>query len=125
MAVLTPDTRETEATGPVARVRAHSRSFGDTHVLRSIDLDIRDGELIALLAAAGAASRRCCAAWPASTRSRPGRSRSPVAPASRSRSPGSGQLAHRAPERGARAAELPGAQAALRARRGRARRGEA
>ncbi|WP_395658690.1 ABC transporter ATP-binding protein [Nocardioides sp.] len=53
MAVLTPDTRGTDATGPVARVRAHSRSFGDTHVLRSIDLDIRDGELIALLGRSG------------------------------------------------------------------------
>ncbi|MEP9364841.1 ABC transporter ATP-binding protein [Nocardioides sp. CN2-186] len=38
---------------PVARVRSHNRSFGDTHVLRSIDLDIADGEIVALLGRSG------------------------------------------------------------------------
>ena len=37
----------------VARVRGHNRSFGDTHVLRSIDLDIRPSELVAVLGRSG------------------------------------------------------------------------
>ena len=37
----------------VARVTAHHRSFGQTHVLRSIDLDIRPGEIVALLGRSG------------------------------------------------------------------------
>ena len=37
----------------VARVRGHHRSFGDTHVLRDIDLDIRQGEFVALLGRSG------------------------------------------------------------------------
>jgi sulfonate transport system ATP-binding protein len=37
----------------VARIQSHNRSFGDTHVLRSIDLDIRPGEFIALLGRSG------------------------------------------------------------------------
>ena len=52
---------------PVARVRDHSRSFGDTHVLKSIDLDIRRASSSSCSAAAAAASRPSCAAWPAST----------------------------------------------------------
>ena len=34
-------------------MRAHNRSFGDTHVLRGIDLDIRPGEFVALLGRSG------------------------------------------------------------------------
>lgn len=41
------------STGPVARVRDHHRSFGDTHVLRGIDLDIAPGEFVALLGRSG------------------------------------------------------------------------
>lgn len=37
----------------VARVRAHNRSFGDTHVLKDIDLDIAPGEFVALLGRSG------------------------------------------------------------------------
>lgn len=37
----------------VARVRAHSRSFGANHVLRSVDLDIAPGEFVALLGRSG------------------------------------------------------------------------
>ncbi len=43
----------TESSPYVARVAAHHRSFGDTHVLRSIDLDIRPGEIVALLGRSG------------------------------------------------------------------------
>lgn len=39
--------------GSVARVRDHHRSFGDTHVLRAIDLDIQPGEFVALLGRSG------------------------------------------------------------------------
>jgi sulfonate transport system ATP-binding protein len=46
-----PSTRPTN--GPVARVRNHDRSFGDAHVLRSIDLDIAPGEFVALLGRSG------------------------------------------------------------------------
>jgi sulfonate transport system ATP-binding protein len=41
------------ATGVVARIREHDRSFGDTQVLRSIDLDIASGEFVALLGRSG------------------------------------------------------------------------
>ena len=41
------------ADSPVARVRDHHRSFGDTHVLRAIDLDIAPGEFVALLGRSG------------------------------------------------------------------------
>ena len=37
----------------VARVRAHDRSFGEHQVLRSVDLDIRPGEFVALLGRSG------------------------------------------------------------------------
>jgi sulfonate transport system ATP-binding protein len=37
----------------VARVRSHSRAFGDNQVLRSVDLDIRPGEFVALLGRSG------------------------------------------------------------------------
>ena len=37
----------------VARVTAHHRSFGDTHVLKAVDLDIRPGEFVALLGRSG------------------------------------------------------------------------
>ena len=36
-----------------ARVTGHSRSFGDTHVLRSIDLDIASGEFVVMLGRSG------------------------------------------------------------------------
>ena len=39
--------------GQAARVRGHSRSFGDTHVLKSVDLDIATGEFVALLGRSG------------------------------------------------------------------------
>lgn len=57
MARLTPGstTDRTDLEGPrhVARIRQHNRSFGDTHVLRSIDLDIAQGEFVALLGRSG------------------------------------------------------------------------
>ncbi|MDN4175479.1 ABC transporter ATP-binding protein [Nocardioides sp. SOB77] len=61
MALLTPDTTDSPAnpgdpaarSGYVARVRGHDRSFGDTHVLRSIDLDVQHGEIVALLGRSG------------------------------------------------------------------------
>ncbi len=42
-----------EPTDYVARVRSHNRSFGDTHVLKSIDFEIRSGEFVALLGRSG------------------------------------------------------------------------
>ena len=36
-----------------ARVTGHDRSFGDTHVLRSIDLDIASGEFVVMLGRSG------------------------------------------------------------------------
>ncbi|MBC9735134.1 ABC transporter ATP-binding protein [Nocardioides marmotae] len=56
MALLTPDpTGTTPRPGGehVARVRGHHRSFGDVHVLRDIDLDVRHGEIVALLGRSG------------------------------------------------------------------------
>ncbi|NHC24950.1 ABC transporter ATP-binding protein, partial [Nocardioides sp. IC4_145] len=67
MALLTPGTTTAPGTASttgrggasrpdgehVARVRGHHRSFGDTHVLRAIDLDIRHGEIVALLGRSG------------------------------------------------------------------------
>ncbi|WP_299058130.1 ABC transporter ATP-binding protein [uncultured Nocardioides sp.] len=41
------------AAGHVARVRGHHRSFGDVHVLRSIDLDVAPGDFVALLGRSG------------------------------------------------------------------------
>ena len=38
---------------PVARVTAHNRSFGDTHVLKSIDLEIQPGEFVVMLGRSG------------------------------------------------------------------------
>ncbi len=51
-------TETTEPTTPgsgeyAARVTGHNRSFGDIHVLRSIDLTIRPGELVVLLGRSG------------------------------------------------------------------------
>lgn len=43
----------TQAPTYVARVRSHNRSFGDTHVLKSVDLDIAPGEFVALLGRSG------------------------------------------------------------------------
>jgi sulfonate transport system ATP-binding protein len=40
-------------TGPVVRVRGYGRRFGDRTVLSGIDLDLHDGELVALLGASG------------------------------------------------------------------------
>jgi sulfonate transport system ATP-binding protein len=37
----------------VVRVRNHHRSFGDTHVLKDVDLDIAPGEFVALLGRSG------------------------------------------------------------------------
>ena len=53
MALLTPGRPTPEAAEPVARVRAHNRSFGSTQVLRSIDLDVEQGEFVALLGRSG------------------------------------------------------------------------
>ena len=59
MAFLKPSRRtaDTEPTASseeyAARVTGHNRSFGDTHVLKSIDLDIRPGEFVALLGRSG------------------------------------------------------------------------
>ena len=57
MAFLTPSRAEPrhapDPHGPAARVRGHSRSFGDTHVLTSVDLDIAPGEFVALLGRSG------------------------------------------------------------------------
>ena len=53
MALVTPGTASTSGGDHVARVRAHNRAFGDTHVLRSIDLDIATGEFVALLGRSG------------------------------------------------------------------------
>ena len=50
MALLTNDRTDAEY---VARVRNHNRSFGSTHVLKSVDLDIRPGEFVALLGRSG------------------------------------------------------------------------
>ena len=49
MKTHTPD----PSTEHAARVRAHSRSFGRTHVLKSIDLDIRRGEFVVMLGRSG------------------------------------------------------------------------
>ncbi len=38
---------------PVAKVRAHSRAFGSNQVLRDIDLDVGQGEIVALLGRSG------------------------------------------------------------------------
>ncbi|MCW2843153.1 MAG: Aliphatic sulfonates import ATP-binding protein SsuB [Nocardioides sp.] len=51
-----PATPQQDPTAPsdlVARVRSHNRSFGSTQVLRSIDLDVRPGEFVALLGRSG------------------------------------------------------------------------
>ncbi|GAA4699530.1 ABC transporter ATP-binding protein [Nocardioides nanhaiensis] len=55
MARLTtdPTTTDRRPTDLVARVRRHNRSFGSTHVLREVDLDIRPGEFVALLGRSG------------------------------------------------------------------------
>lgn len=55
MALLTTDPHHgpDHRTAPVARVRAHNRSFGDTHVLKNVDLDIAPGEFVALLGRSG------------------------------------------------------------------------
>jgi sulfonate transport system ATP-binding protein len=37
----------------VARARGHNRSFGSNHVLKSVDLDVRPGEIVALLGRSG------------------------------------------------------------------------
>ncbi|HYF72193.1 MAG TPA: ABC transporter ATP-binding protein [Nocardioides sp.] len=54
MALLTTDAGPPSGTGQhVARIRQHSRSFGSTDVLRSIDLDVARGEFVALLGRSG------------------------------------------------------------------------
>jgi sulfonate transport system ATP-binding protein len=50
MASVTPTHPEVDY---VARVREHHRSFGSTHVLMSIDLDVRPGEIVVLLGRSG------------------------------------------------------------------------
>jgi sulfonate transport system ATP-binding protein len=51
--VNTPPRTETSSSEYAARVTGHSRSFGDVHVLKSIDLDIRPGEFVVLLGRSG------------------------------------------------------------------------
>ena len=46
-------TDQVDQDSPVARVRDHSRSFGDTHVLKSINLDIQPGEFVVMLGRSG------------------------------------------------------------------------
>jgi sulfonate transport system ATP-binding protein len=54
MALLNTQPQTDTPTGEyAARVSDHSRSFGDVHVLRSIDLDIRPGEFVVLLGRSG------------------------------------------------------------------------
>ena len=53
MALLTPDGSDVTTAPHVARIREHNRSFGTTHVLKSIDLDIAQGEFVALLGRSG------------------------------------------------------------------------
>ena len=52
-AVGSPAGRATSGLEPVVRIRGYGRSFGERTVLTGIDLDIRDGELVALLGASG------------------------------------------------------------------------
>ena len=51
--VNSPAHTETSSGEYAARVTGHSRSFGDVHVLRSIDLDVEPGELVVLLGRSG------------------------------------------------------------------------
>jgi sulfonate transport system ATP-binding protein len=50
MANVTPTRPDVEF---IARVREHHRSFGSTDVLKSIDLDVRPGEIVVLLGRSG------------------------------------------------------------------------
>ena len=53
MAQLSPDPTTGITHEYAARVRKHQRSFGNVHVLRDIDLDVRDGEFVVLLGRSG------------------------------------------------------------------------
>jgi sulfonate transport system ATP-binding protein len=54
MASLTPDPTTSAPRGEyAARVTGHDRSFGDVHVLKDIDLDVRNGEFVVLLGRSG------------------------------------------------------------------------
>ena len=48
-----------------------SRAFGGFQALRDVDLEVRPGELIALLGPSGSARRRCCASSPGSRATTP------------------------------------------------------
>ena len=52
MASLTPSQSE-RPPAYAARVRSHDRSFGEHHVLRSVDLDVTTGEIVVLLGRSG------------------------------------------------------------------------
>jgi sulfonate transport system ATP-binding protein len=53
MARLNTTTPTLDGSRHAARVSGHNRSFGDLHVLRSIDLDIAPGEFVVLLGRSG------------------------------------------------------------------------
>jgi sulfonate transport system ATP-binding protein len=50
---VTADSAATGHSEPVVRIRGYGRRFGERTVLSGIDLDLREGELVALLGASG------------------------------------------------------------------------
>ena len=45
------------------KVRGLKKRFGDLQVLKGIDLDVHEGDVISILAPAAAGRRPSCAAW--------------------------------------------------------------
>lgn len=41
-------------------IKGVKKSFGENHILKGVDLDIKDGEVIVILGPAAAAKRRFC-----------------------------------------------------------------